>query len=90
VKFGQRFHAALLMGSYAAVTLCVLVGLLPLYSLAVWITFPLAFNNVRAVLSATDRRVFMVGIKRTSLLHLQFAVVFSLAIVIATLVTRLT
>jgi 1,4-dihydroxy-2-naphthoate octaprenyltransferase len=90
VKFGQRFHAVLLMGSYVAVTLCVLLKLLPLYSLAVWITFPLAFNNVRAVLTATDRRVFMVGIKRTSLLHLQFAVVLSLAIVIATLVIRLT
>jgi 1,4-dihydroxy-2-naphthoate octaprenyltransferase len=89
VKFGQRFHAVLLMGSYVAVTLCALVGLLPLYSLAVWITFPLAFSNVRAVLTATDRRVFMVGIKRTSLLHLQFGVVFSLAIVIATLVIRL-
>src|SRR6266704_6892618 len=35
--FGQRFHAFLLLGSYIAVSLFVLLELLPLYSLAVWI-----------------------------------------------------
>src|SRR6266699_354487 len=35
--FGQRFHAFLLLGSYLAVSLFVLLELLPLYSLAVWI-----------------------------------------------------
>src|SRR5689334_5154883 len=39
--FGQRYHAFLLIGSYVAVSLFVLLRLLPLYSLAVWITFPL-------------------------------------------------
>lgn len=82
-KFGQRFHAFLLIGSYIAVTLFVLVGLLPLFSLAVWLTFPLAFINVRSVLTATDRKAFVMGIKRTSALHLQFGVVFSLALVVA-------
>jgi 1,4-dihydroxy-2-naphthoate octaprenyltransferase len=82
-KFGQRFHAFLLFGSYVAVTLFALVGLLPLFSLAVWLTFPLAFNNVRSVLTANDRKAFIVGIKRTALLHLQFGVVLSLAIVVA-------
>ena len=86
IKFGQRYHAVLLMGSYIAVTLFALFGLLPLYSLAVWLTFPLAFNNVRAVLAAVDRKAFIIGIKRTSLLHLQFGVVLALAIVIATVV----
>lgn len=83
LKFGQRFHAFLLIGSYIAVTLFVLLGLLPLYSLAVWLTFPLAFSNVRSVLTATNRKAFIVGIKRTSMLHLQFGVVLSLAIVVA-------
>ena len=82
-KFGQRFHAFLLFGSYVAVTIFSLVGLLPLYSLAVWLTFPLAFSNVRSVLSATDRKAFIVGIKQTAILHLQFGVVLSLAIVVA-------
>ena len=81
--FGQRYHAFLLIGSYVAVSLFVLLRLLPLYSLAVWITFPLAFSNVRAVLSATDRRAFATGIKRTSALHLQFGVMLALGIVIA-------
>jgi 1,4-dihydroxy-2-naphthoate octaprenyltransferase len=86
LKFGQRFHTALLMGSYIAVTIFVVLGLLPLYSLAVWITFPLAFANVRAVLNATERKVFIIGIKKTAMLHLQFGLVLALALVVATFV----
>jgi 1,4-dihydroxy-2-naphthoate polyprenyltransferase len=86
LKFGQRFHAFLLMGSYVAVTLFALFGLLPLYSLAVWLTFPLAFSNVRSVLTATERKAFIIGIKRTSMLHLQFGVVLTLAIILALLI----
>ncbi len=85
-KFGQRFHAFLLIGSYVAVTIFVLAHLLPLFSLAVWLTFPLAFNNVRSVLRATDRTAFVIGIKRTAQLHLVFGVVLSLAIVLAAFV----
>ncbi len=79
--FGKRFHAFLLIGSYIAVSFFVLIGLLPPYSLAVWITFPLAFSNVRAVLAATDRKAFAIGIKRTARLHLQFGVMLALGIV---------
>jgi 1,4-dihydroxy-2-naphthoate polyprenyltransferase len=78
--FGQRFHAFLLLGSYVAVTLFVLFRLLPLYSLVVWFTFPLAFSNVRSVLMATDTRAFAIGIKRTAMLHLQFAVMLAIGI----------
>src|SRR5215467_13159486 len=87
--FGQRFHAFLLLGSFVAVSLFVLLGLLPLYSLAVWVTFPLAFNNVRAVLAATDRKVFAIGIKRTAQLHLQFGVMLALGIVAMVLLKSL-
>jgi 1,4-dihydroxy-2-naphthoate octaprenyltransferase len=83
LKFGQRFHATLLIGSYIATTVFVLLGLLPWLSLLVWLTFPLAFSNVHSVLNATDRKAFIVGIKRTSMLHLVFGVVFSSAILIA-------
>ncbi len=83
--FGQRFHAFLLIGSYIAVSLFVLLKLLPLYSLAVWITFPLAFGNVRSVLMASDRKAFAIGIKRTATLHLQFGVMLALGIVVAAL-----
>ncbi|HLI05124.1 MAG TPA: 1,4-dihydroxy-2-naphthoate octaprenyltransferase [Ktedonobacteraceae bacterium] len=83
--FGVRYHAFLLFGSYVAVTIFALVGLLPLWSLLVWLTFPLAFSNVRSVLCATERKVFAVGIKRTSMLHLQFAVMLALGILIARL-----
>ncbi len=81
--FGQRFHAFLLIGSYIAVTIFVLLRILPLFSLAVWITFPLAFTNVRSVLNATDRKAFAIGIKRTAMLHLQFGVMLALGIVLA-------
>src|SRR5260370_41204045 len=81
--FGQRFHAFLLIGSYAAVTIFALFRILPFFSLAVWITFPLAFTNVRSVLAATDRKAFAIGIKRTAMLHLQFGVMLALGIVVA-------
>ncbi|GAC1384840.1 MAG: 1,4-dihydroxy-2-naphthoate polyprenyltransferase [Ktedonobacteraceae bacterium] len=84
--FGRRYHAALLFGSYLAVGVFVLFGLLPLYSLIVWLTFPLAFSNVRAVLTTTERKVFVIGTKRTALLHLQFGVMLALGIVVATVV----
>jgi 1,4-dihydroxy-2-naphthoate octaprenyltransferase len=83
--FGERFHAFLLIGSYVAVTIFVLVRILPLFSLAVWITFPLAFTNVRSVLQAADRKAFAIGIKRTAMLHLQFGVMLALGIVVATI-----
>src|SRR5947209_7745609 len=50
--FGRGYHAALVLGSYVAVSIFAVVGLLPLYCLIVWVTFPLAFKNVRAVLAA--------------------------------------
>ena len=83
--FGKRFHIFLLLGSYVAVTLFVLFRLLPFYSLAVWLTFPLAFNNMRSILTATERRAFAVGIKSTAALHLQFGVMLALGIVVAAL-----
>lgn len=82
LKFGQFYHAALVMGSYVTVTIFALVGLLPLITLAVWLTFPFAFLNVRSVLTASDRRAFIIGIKLTSLLHLAFGVCFSLALLV--------
>jgi 1,4-dihydroxy-2-naphthoate polyprenyltransferase len=89
VRFGQKFgvwyHTFLLIGSYLAVTLFVILRWLPLYSLVVWITFPLAFANVRSVLTAIDRKAFIIGIKRTSLLHLQFGAMLALGLLIARL-----
>lgn len=83
LTFGKRYHAFLLIGSYIAATLCVVLRLLPWPVLAVWLTFPLAYQNVHSVLTATERKAFIVGIKRTSMLHLQFGVVLALAILIA-------
>jgi len=82
-QFGQRFHAFLLIGSYVAVTIFALFRILPFFSLGVWITFPLAFTNVRSVLAATDRKAFAIGIKRTAMLHLQFGVMLALGIILA-------
>ena len=87
-KFGQRFHAGLLIGSYVAVSIFVLFGLLPLLSLLVWVTFPLAWSNVQAVLTATERKAFMIGIKRTAALHLQFGVALAVGIGVATIFHR--
>ncbi|MEO7021545.1 MAG: 1,4-dihydroxy-2-naphthoate octaprenyltransferase [Ktedonobacteraceae bacterium] len=89
VRFGQTFgvwyHTSLLCGSYLAVTLFVLLHWLPVFSLIVWVTFPLAFLNVRSVLTAVDRKAFIIGIKRTSMLHLQFGSVLALGLLLARL-----
>lgn len=92
VRFGRRFgvwyHTCLLFGSYLAVTLCALLNWLPLWSLLVWITFPLAFLNVRLVLHAVERKEFLLGMKRTSLLSMQFGVVLALGLLLAILLRR--
>lgn len=89
VRFGQSFgvwyHTCLLLGSYVVVTVFVCLRWLPIYSLIVWITFPFAFLNIRAVLTAIDRKAFIVGIKRTSMLHLQFGAVLALGLLLARL-----
>lgn len=81
--FGVWYHTCLLFGSYLAVTLFVILHWLPVYSLVVWITFPFAFTNARAILTATDRKAYIIGIKRTSLLHFQFGAVFALGLLLA-------
>lgn len=88
VGFGKGFHAFLLFGSYAAITIFALFRLIPLFSLLAWVTFPLAFTNVRAVVTAAagDRRAFAIGIKRTAMLHLQFGVVLALGIGLAVVI----
>ena len=92
VRFGRRFgvwyHTCLLFGSYLAVNLCALLNWLPLWSLLVWITFPLAFLTVRLVLHAVERKEFLLGMKRTSLLSMQFGVVLALGLLIAILQRR--
>jgi 1,4-dihydroxy-2-naphthoate octaprenyltransferase len=89
VRFGQSFgvwyHTFLLLGSYLVVTLFVVLRWLPVPGLLVWITFPLAFLNIRSILTAIDRKAFIIGIKRTSMLHLQFGAVLALGLLLARL-----
>ena len=83
LKFGQRFHIVLLIGSYAVITFFSLVGFFPLSSIAVWLTFPWAFRNMRAVLGTTERKVFIASMKQTALLHFLFSMILALSIIIA-------
>ncbi len=85
LKFGQWFHTVLLVGSYVMATVFVLVGLLPLYALAVWLTFPFAYRIVHLVMTARERTAFVIGIKQTSLLHLLFGVALTVSIIAALL-----
>lgn len=86
LRFGQWYHSALLVGSYLATTIFALTGILPLGSLLVWITFPLAWRDTSIVLNAADRKAFITGMKLTSMLHLAFGVVLAAAIVLSILV----
>jgi 1,4-dihydroxy-2-naphthoate polyprenyltransferase len=89
-RFGQLYHTALLTGAYMSVSIFALFGLLPLFTLAIWVTFPLAYKNIRVVLGAGDRSAFVSGIRQTSRLHLVFGVALALTITFATVtgVTR--
>ena len=90
--FGVRYHAALLYGAYAATTLFVALGLLapaarltlPWPALLAWLTFPLAYRDVRSVLSAGERDpILRLGVRRTAALHFQFGVALALGIALA-------
>lgn len=81
--FGQQFHAFLLIGSYVVVTIFALGGLLPWLALLVWLSFPLAWRNVQAVLTGADRMAFVRGINATAQLHLQFGGLLALGIALA-------
>jgi 1,4-dihydroxy-2-naphthoate octaprenyltransferase len=83
--FARRYHALLILGSYLAVSLFALAGLLPLHTLVVWISFPPAFITIRSVLSASERTAFILNFKRTALLHLEFGLLLALGIAAATL-----
>ncbi|HLY32871.1 MAG TPA: 1,4-dihydroxy-2-naphthoate octaprenyltransferase [Ktedonobacterales bacterium] len=85
MAFGRWYHAALVYGAYLTTTLFVIARLLPWPALLAWLTFPLAFTNVRAVLTAQSRTPYIIGTPRTAQLHLLFGVALALGVVIATL-----
>jgi 1,4-dihydroxy-2-naphthoate octaprenyltransferase len=87
VRFGQavgkRYHAALIIGAYGAVTIFAVVHLLPLFSLAAWLSLPTAYTHLKAIWSTNDRKVFMRGMKQISALHLQFGCALAFGIALA-------
>lgn len=85
LRFGQGFHAFLVLGSFVALVLGVIVHLLPLLSLLALLILPVAIVNVRSVWRATDRQPFIKGTKTTAILHLQFGLAFTIGILLSTL-----
>jgi len=83
--FGKRYHATLIIGAYVAVTGFVLAHLLPLFSLAAWLSFPTAYTHLQAILPTSNRMVFMRGMKQVSALHLQFGCAMAFGITLAAL-----
>ncbi len=72
LRFGQCFHATLILGAYAAVILGWFFRWLPWESFLVFASLPFALHNVRLVLKGGPRTVYMSAIRQTSLLHLLF------------------
>jgi 1,4-dihydroxy-2-naphthoate octaprenyltransferase len=89
VRFGRpvakNYHAILVLGAYLITSLGVLLHLLPLLSLAVWLTFPTAYTHLRTIMPATERKNYITGMKQIAALHLQFGVALALGIMLATL-----
>jgi 1,4-dihydroxy-2-naphthoate octaprenyltransferase len=89
VRFGQdvgkAYQAALVIGAYVSVTVFALVHLLPVSSLAAWLSLPTAYTHLKAIVPATDRNVLMRGMKQISTLHLQFGLALALGIAVATI-----
>ena len=84
-RLGRRYEAALILGAYAAVAVAVAARLLPVTAIIAGVTLPRAIDLARTVLSAGDRRAFIIGMKRISALHLSFGVALAAGIVIAAL-----
>ncbi len=92
VRFGRdiakSYHTALIAGAYLAVTVFAFGHLLPYLSLLVWLCVLTATGHLRAILPATDRKVYMRGMRQISALHLQFGLLLALGITLATLLHR--
>ena len=84
-RFGRRYQVTLVLGAYVTTTIFALLGVLPLLTLAVWVTILPAVRHLRVVLTATDRLALRFGTKQVATLHLRFGVVLALAIVAAAL-----
>lgn len=90
--FGVRYHATLLYGAYVTTTLFAALGLLapqasvvlPWPALLVWLTFPLAYRDVRSVFAAGERDpILRLGVRRTAALHFQFCAMLALGVALA-------
>lgn len=82
-RFGRRYEAALILGAYVAVAVGIAARLLPVTAIIAAVTLPRAIDLARTVLSASDRRAFIAGMKRISALHLSFGIALAAGIAIA-------
>ncbi len=76
-KFGRNLYIGLLISSYLLVPLFVLLNILPIYSLFVFATVPLAIKSYRLV--AVNERA---QVPSTNMLHLSYGLIFILSLLI--------
>ncbi len=83
LPFARRYQQVLVLGAYVVTTVVAAVGLLPLLTLAVWVTIVPALRHLQTVRTATDRLALRFGTKQVAMLHLQFGVALALSILVS-------
>lgn len=87
-KASQNYYYFLVFGSYAAVVLFIALGILPLWSLLVFLSTPIAMKNVKVMAAGNpnDPKTIAMLDVMTAQLHLVFGVLLSISLLIEALV----
>jgi 1,4-dihydroxy-2-naphthoate octaprenyltransferase len=82
VKASIYYYDFLLLGSYLAVIIFILAGLVSVFALAVFITLPIALKNIKSMHKAKLEKPEEIAMQdvMTAQLHLLFGVLFSIGI----------
>jgi len=87
-KASQNYYYFLVFGSYAAVVLFIVLSILPLWSLLVFLSIPIAMKNVKVMAAGNPKEpktIAMLDVM-TAQLHLVFGVLLSISLLIEALV----
>jgi 1,4-dihydroxy-2-naphthoate octaprenyltransferase len=87
-KASQNYYYFLVFGSYAAVVLFIALSILPLWSLLVFLSTPIAMKNVNVMAAGNpnDPKTIAMLDVMTAQLHLVFGVLLSISLLIEALI----
>ena len=88
--WSQREYLLLLAAAYIVLLALVLLGIAPIWTLLVYLTLPVALNNVQRASADPDARALNLVIRRTANLHARFGQLMIFGFIVAMALSRLT